>query len=540
MTLSSLHYDVWYRELEGDDHPDNVDLLQGIRDGFHIVDASVLPDYVQMSNYKSATCSDNFGPVESQIIEEISEGRYMVTDEPPRLVSALGAIPKSSKGVRLIHDCSRPRGCAVNDFAPLGAKVRFQSLDDAVELLQPGGYSAKVDLKSAYRSVKIHASNFPFTGLSWVFSGHDDPTFMYDTRLPFGSSLAPKIFHRLTQAVKRMMAQRGYRIVAYLDDFYIHAPTFDECNEALHTLVELLRSLGFAINWNKLDGPATRITFLGVVIDSLSFTLELPSHKLTEFQVLLQQFASRKRASLKQLQQLAGRLNWACQVVRGGRCYLRRILDLMRPLKHAHHKVQLSRAFFADIHWWIQFMSIFNGRCLALRNAPMHDVYLDASNSGAGYVFATDWGYTNWSKDMPSVGSFHINDREILAAVLAAHRWAPLWVNSRVLFHTDNITARAALRKGSARSPAIMPYLRELFWLSALFNFHIDACFIPGVLNDTPDCISRLNQSGFVPSLLNLMGIPVPHLRDIYFLFLSHMSYNTFCSLFPQIQRYIS
>ena len=110
-----------------------------------------------------------FGPVESQIIEEISEGRYIVTDGPPRLVSAIGAIPKSSKGVRLIHDCSRPRGCAVNDFAPLGAKVRFQSLDDAVELLQPGGYSAKVDLKSAYRSVKIHASNFPFTGLSWVF-----------------------------------------------------------------------------------------------------------------------------------------------------------------------------------------------------------------------------------------------------------------------------------------------------------------------------------------------------------------------------------
>ena len=46
MTPSSLHYDVWYRELEGDDHPDNVELLQGIGDGSHIVDASVLPDYV--------------------------------------------------------------------------------------------------------------------------------------------------------------------------------------------------------------------------------------------------------------------------------------------------------------------------------------------------------------------------------------------------------------------------------------------------------------------------------------------------------------
>ena len=180
MTPSSLHYDVWYRELEGDDHPDNVDLLQGIRDGFHIVDASGLPDHVQMSNYKSATCSDNFGPVESQIIEEISEGRLIVTDDPPRLVSALGAIPKSSKGVRLIHDYNRPMAVPLMILPPLGTKVRFQSLDDAVQLLQPGGYSAKVDLKSAYRSVKIYASNFPFTGLSWFFSGDDDPTFMYD------------------------------------------------------------------------------------------------------------------------------------------------------------------------------------------------------------------------------------------------------------------------------------------------------------------------------------------------------------------------
>ena len=174
----------------------------------------------------------------------------------------------------------------------------------------------------------------------------------------------------------------------------------------------------------------------------------------------------------------------------------------MRPLKHAHHKVRLSGKSYVDIAWWVNFMAVFNGHCLALQNAPLHEVYLDASNGGAGYVFDTDWGYTNWQNDLPSATLLHINDKEILSAILAAWRWAPLWANSRVLFHTDNI---AALRKGSARSPAIMPLLRELFWLSAIFNFHIDACYIPGELNDTPDCILRLYQPGYVAQLLNLI-----------------------------------
>ena len=228
-------------------------MLEGIKHGFHIVDSEVCPEYASVSNYKSATCSDNFAMVQGQIVERavVEEGRYIVSSEKPQIVSALGVITKSSGGLRLIHDCSRPSELAVNDYAPLGEKVRFQSVDDAVRLLYPGGYSAKVDPRSAYRSVKLHPSNFGFTGLSWNSSGDDELTYMFDTRLPFGSSLASKIFHPFTQAVKCMMAHRGYDIVAYLDDFYIHETTFQRCMAAVHTLVQLLLSLRFAINLEK-------------------------------------------------------------------------------------------------------------------------------------------------------------------------------------------------------------------------------------------------------------------------------------------------
>ena len=513
--------------------------MQGIRHGFHIVDSSSPPTVAHMPNYRSATTAPAASLVEAQIRTEISEGRYKIVDKPPNLISALGAIPKpNSSGIRLIHDCSQPRGQAVNDYAPLGHKLTYQSMDDAVELLVQGGYSARVDLQSAYRSVEIHNDDLAFTGLMWQFQGQNKPTYMLDTRLPFGSRLAPGIFHRLTQAVRRMMQKRGFNVVAYLDDFFIHESTLERCSLAINELICLLRELGFSINYNKVEGPATKITFLGIVIDSVSFTLELPKGKLDEFYVMLTQFASRKRASLRQLQQLAGRLNWACQVVKGGRSYLRRILDIIKPLKLSHHKAVLPPSFFADIHWWLQFLPVFNGTCIALKYAPVNDVYIDASRSGSGFLFANDWGYCSWKWDFPAMQDFHINEMEIMSAVFAARRWAPYWANSRVVFHTDSITARAALQKGTARSGRIMPYLQELFWWSAQFNFSIDAVYIPGRDNDTPDIISRLQQPGYLPTFVNLIGLPTTAMHYVVSMLPLHMSFYSLCSILPQILKH--
>ena len=55
------------------------------------------------------------------------------------------------------------------------------------------------------------------------------------------------------------------------------------------------------------------------------------------------------------------------------------------------------------------FCHLFNGKCIALNCAPIHDIYLDTSNLGAGYVFASDWGYTDWKVDLPTACDLHIN-----------------------------------------------------------------------------------------------------------------------------------
>ncbi len=215
-------------ELEND--ADKEFILDGLTHGFRIIDNNSVLDRVEMNNYDSATCLQTRHSVEDQIQQEIQEGNYVITKEKPTVVSALGAIPKAdSTDIRLIHDCSRPQGIAVNDYASID-KQTFQSVHEATRLIHPGYYMAKVDLKSAYRSVPIHPDCYAATGLKWKFSGNKSVTYLYDTRLPFGSRAAPGIFHRITQAVRRMMSRKGISgLVVYLDDFLIIARTQSEC-----------------------------------------------------------------------------------------------------------------------------------------------------------------------------------------------------------------------------------------------------------------------------------------------------------------------
>ena len=185
----------WKQELELDE--DNEFLLNGISEGFHLIppDAPLVP--AEMENYVSATCLSARSKVEHTIREEIREGNYVVAKSKPIIVSAIGAVPKpDSDELRLIHDCSMPKGKGVNSYVPHIDKLHFQSIDDAIKLIDKGYYLAKIDLRHAYRSVPIHPSNYAATALKWLFEGDSVPTYFVDTRLPFGGRRTPGIFHR--------------------------------------------------------------------------------------------------------------------------------------------------------------------------------------------------------------------------------------------------------------------------------------------------------------------------------------------------------
>ena len=181
-------------------------------------------------------------------------------------------------------------------------------------------------------------------------------------------------------------------------------------------------------------------------------------------------------------------------------------------------------------------MPFFNGKFMFHRAVGWKNVYVDASMPGGGMLCDTEWMYVHWASDLPLVEEEHINVKESLIILLAVRRWSPTWVNCSVIVQGDNITARAALNKGKSHSCLAM---REIFWLSSLFNFRIRGVHISGHLNVGADAISRLHQPGALSRLEACLGVASDLLMLIWpFVLMGHMSTKAFVFVFPQLLKW--
>ena len=166
-------------------------------------------------------------------------------------------------------------------------------------------------------------------------------------------------------------------------------------------------------------------------------------------------FSDKTHASKRQLQSLAGSLNWACQVILGGRYFLRRILDSIARLKEPSHKCKLTTDFRADLQWWLNYMQCFNGTCF-YRAVDTVCLLSDSSTDGAGVFAGGDWHYINWLVDFPDLSKLHINFKEVLAAILGVLRFAPRLAGCDITIVTDSTAAKGILNKGRSRNPVVM------------------------------------------------------------------------------------
>ena len=491
-----MNVEQWEKYLPDTD-PKKDFIVNGIKLGFKLseLDKHDKSKPILMKNYFSAFKYKH--AVENQILEEIENGRYILQENPPNIVSALGAIPKKNGKVRLIHDCSRPAGSAVNDYA-IKNKFKYQTLNDAMEMVEPGDFLAKVDLQSAYRSVRVSPEERQRLGISWWFEGAVHPSYMVDACLPFGHSRSPYIFNELSQAVCRIMKVYGFeQVMAYLDDFLIANKSYDGCKQALNFLLFILRRLGFAISYPKVEGPVQRITFLGFKIDTIEMTVALTRERVSELNDLLTETILHAKVTKRKLQSIIGKLNYCTQVVYGGRYFLRRLINVVNSLDRAWHRTRVTKDMRADIKWWLSFGLIFCSKPLPMvqsRRGGNISMSMDACGRAAGSFFMADCIYTPFEEMHEDAPKLCINHKEVLALLPAVAKWSPFFAGKHVHVHSDNICAVNTINKGSSKHPLVMEVLRKVFWYSVIYNFRITCHYYPGVRNVLADAVSRIHE----------------------------------------------
>ena len=110
-----------------------------------------------------------------------------------------------------------------------------------------------------------------------------------DTVLPFGLCSAPKVFNALADALEWFVRKNGVEeLCHYLDNFLVLGkPGSEECAQNLSALVKWAEWLGFPLALEKIEGPATTLTFLGVEINTISLVLHLSEEKLATLRSLI-------------------------------------------------------------------------------------------------------------------------------------------------------------------------------------------------------------------------------------------------------------
>jgi hypothetical protein len=231
------------RQKELVDDPDREFLLHMVEHGLSLTDEHTVLKPFDCKNYKSAY--ENATMVNEALAPDLETGRLF---EPPVGISschihAVGAVPKTAHSVRVIHDHSRPYGSALNESLSQ-TSFSFASVDDAIKLMRPGSYMAKVDIEAAYWHVPIDPADWDKLAFRWP-----DDRLLFDAYLQFGLKNACEVFHRISSAITRILARRGIRcIVAYVDDFLIVCSRESDAWIAFWCLRTVLHRLDFKVN----------------------------------------------------------------------------------------------------------------------------------------------------------------------------------------------------------------------------------------------------------------------------------------------------
>jgi len=494
----------WEKAMRG--HPDEAlvaYVLSGIQEGFRVgFDHAKRSCISAKANLPSAATNQEV--VTAYLEEECAHGRVILVGPRESVaglhISPFGVIPKGQTGKwRLIVDLSSPHGHSVNDGIDRElCSLSYVSVEDvasSILLLGRGALMAKIDIKNAYRLIPVHPDDRLLLGMEWQGRAY------IDTTLPFGLRSAPKIFTAVADMLEWVFRKRGVeRVSHYLDDFILLGPACDvACQKGLDVVLETCELLGVPLAMEKLEGPTTCLTFLGIEIDTVAMELRLPEKKLQAVQTSVKEWFGRRSCTKRELLSLIGVLSHACKVVRPGKRFLRRLINISTCTPNLNRHIRLNNECRSDLGWWYTFLPQWNGISMLWddrKKHPDHMAWSDASGTwGCGAYWQTRWFQYPWTE---SHMEWSIAGKEMIPVMWGCYVWGKEWKNGVVQWNCDNIAVVEVINRGSAKDIHLAHLLRCIHFAEAKHNFMLVAQHVQGVTNDKADDLSRNHLSSFL------------------------------------------
>ena len=389
-------------------------------------------------------------------------------------------VPKKSGGMRPILDLR------VLNAAIVQRPFRMLTVKQLLECVRPGDWMTSVDLKDAYFHIPIVPEHRKFLRFAVGESCYE-----YQ-RLPFGYSLAPRTFSKCVEAALEPLRRQGFRILTYIDDWLILAPSREGAQAHTAILMDHVSRLGLVINREKsVLCPTQCITYLGLRLDSRRMCASLSLERQEALMSLGNVVLVGNRVPSHSVRSLLGMMAAAHPVVRLGLLHMRALQRWfsrlkLHPLRDRRRTVTPSALARSDVVFWLTPGRLSQG--VRLGCVPSYtEVFTDASLTGWGGVLGQQATGGIWASSRR-----HINLLEMEAVQKVLLHFAIELKGHHVMVRSDNTTVVAYLnRQGGTRSPALHRKAMEILLWADSHLASLKARHIPGVLNLGADRMSR-------------------------------------------------
>ena len=308
--------------------------------------------------------------------------------------------------------------------------------------------------------------------------------------LPFGLSLSPYIFTRLTNWLAGLIREKtGLSVAVYIDDFLVGGPTKEAMEKGLMEIRRLFEELGVVLSTKKPIVIAREVEFLGFLWSSEKKTVGLTEERRREYRRVIKNLL-RTPHPVKRWRTAIGKLIFLKEAVGPAIRHVRSIIKLVKG-RRKMTKIKATGEAEQDLIWWKEVLARTNEMSLISREVSA-SIATDASNTAVAYSLELD-GVRLQNTIRVQEGEKHINARELEALLECLKEHGSLLKGRKVIWYCDNVAARAAVvRQGSQQCGEIMwETTKEVLDLLNQKDIKIIARHVPGTLNRAADALSR-------------------------------------------------
>ena len=446
----------------------------------------------------------------------------------PLAISPINTVPKSDSAERrIIMNLSCPLGQSVNDGIVKGEflgepyKLKLSGVDDMIELINqkgPGCLLFKRDLSRAFCQFAVDPGDIDIE-LGFTWGGN----IYIDRMLAMGLRSAEIACQKATDIIRYICGRNGVTVLNYLDDIG-GAEVPHHAQDAFRYMGHLLSALGLDEPHSKACEPAVRMTFLGILFDTVSMVMEVTPERVQEISNEVEMWLVKQSTSKYELQVLLGKLHFITKCVHQGRIFVSRLLNLLRDIS-GDERVALSEEARADIRWFHTYLHEYNGVSLipeASWSKPDERLDTDACLVGCGGVCGNEYFYADFPEQTREEAK-HISALEMLTIVAAVKNWGERLTRAKVLVFCDNDATIQVINSGKTRDGFMQKCLRELCYITAKYQCVVRVVHLPGAQNRLPDLLSRWSLNLGAPSefrkLTGHMDMRKKQIPDAFFFF---------------------